>query len=90
MSIPDEIGSSITFDWMSFEFRARDLPQGCALLFPEQGCTDEFQLSRDLPGAVARAAACALEAAVWKFQTEFQVSLTLILSKSLDVKQEAE
>ena len=87
MSLPDEVSASIMIDGMSFEFRARALPQGCARLFPELQCADEFRLSRDLPAAVARAAASALDAAVWKFQIEFEASLSLVLSSKLDSVQ---
>ena len=89
MSLPDEVGASIMIDGMSFEFRARALPQGCELLFPERGCDDEFRLSACLPAAVARAAASALDAAVLRFQKEFEASLCSVLSKNIDVKQEA-
>lgn len=84
MSLPDEIGVSITTEGMCFEFRVGALPQGCALLFPDRGCADEFRSAPDLSAAVARAAASVLDAAAARFLAEFQASLVDVLVRKLD------
>lgn len=88
MSLPNDVAMSISADGIVFELRVASLRQGSEYLFPSQGCVDEFLKSRDLQLAVARAAACALDVAVLRFQKEFQESLSSVLSKSIDVKQE--
>lgn len=87
MGLPDEICISITTEGMVFELRVAALPQGCAFQFPGQGCADEFHKSGDLQSAVARAAACALDAAVFQFRKDFYLALSSALDDIL--KKEA-
>ena len=87
MSIPDEIRMSLTTEGLSFELRVAALPQGCEFQFPGQGCADEFHKSGDLQLAVARAAACALDAAVLQFLKDFYPALSSVLDDVL--KREA-
>jgi hypothetical protein len=89
MSLPDEIGASITIDGLSFDLRVRALPKAAELLFPSQECVYEFRISPDLQLAAAQAAASALDAAVWKFQEGFQLSLSKVLSDLSEKNKEA-
>lgn len=80
MSLPDEIGASITVDGLSFDLRVSALQQGSERMFPDRICGDEFRINHGLQLAVVQAAASALDAAAYKFQEGFQASLSKVLS----------
>ncbi len=84
MSLPDEVAVAVVIGGVRIEFRASDLPQGCARLFPGSAAADEFFQSVDLPAAVAREAASALDAAASRFLAGFEASLASVLTKTLD------
>lgn len=84
MSLPDEVRVEVRSDGMIFEFRVRALPEGCRRIFPDHGCADEFRISPDLSGEVARAAASVLDAAATRFAAEFGAALTAVLTLKLD------
>lgn len=80
MSLPDEIGASITVDGLSFELRVRALPQAAELLFPDRECAYEFRINHSLQLAVVQAAACALDVAARKFERDLYLALSKVLS----------
>lgn len=84
MALPDAVRVEIRADGMIFEFRVRALPEGCARMFPDHGCADEFRLSPDLSVEVVRAAASVLDSAATRFAAEFGVALAAVLSRKLD------
>lgn len=89
MSLPEEISVSITIDGLSFYLRVSALLQGSERMFPDRICVDEFRINHGLQLAVVQAAACALDAAAYKFQEGFQSSLSKVLSDLSEKNKEA-
>lgn len=84
MSLPDEVRIALRSEGMTFEFRVRALPEGCARMFPFHECDDEFRQSPDLSVEVVRAAASVLDAAATRFAAEFGAALSAVLARKLD------
>lgn len=84
MNLPDEISVGLTINGLEFRLRVAALPRGCGNLFPDFQAADEVFSAPCLPAAVVQAAACALDAAVAKFQVGFQASLSDVLTQRLD------